>query len=499
MISEFKVTEAMIKKINLFPKFIYLVLGGALLFATLTNLPLAYDGSGYFLMCIHYNRPFTSQFRLSNEPLQFLVLIAKRFTENMFVLRFAFCISYASIPLIAIWLSWKAVRYKRPNLIIWAVLGICIIPLPMQGFFVSEWMTATQLFWPIWLAILVSRDPNLTYNNAFGGIRTLHGLNPILLGFLVFIVAMLHPAAFLYFVMGAMLLIILSILYRIISPGWIILMILTAFLIWFKLRFTQTTYDRGVLAQFSNFETFREIFSKELGWKLVLSNLLAILGMMLIFTGISKQKSWIQLIGLYCIILACGIIMLWALEEDKLYCAFMYRMWLSIPSILALAIAALNSYFNPVKEDMIIKVHKMSAMAVIIMIITFVGVIIIQSINWYQSVSRMEQELAKGNSIVFTDDMKWLREPLAFWVPTYSMIVQDRQPSKMIMKRDFYERSRYGGGIMLHEFLVLRWNVPGWLDLSTLRQHIERTTLPPVGYYYLDKGWHRVEENIWGW
>jgi hypothetical protein len=66
-----------------------------------------------------------------------------------------FRVSTALLPFIALSLSYWMVRRDRPDLFVWAVLGICGACLPGQWFVVAEGIIAVQFAWPLYLAIAV--------------------------------------------------------------------------------------------------------------------------------------------------------------------------------------------------------------------------------------------------------------------------------------------------------------------------------------------------------
>src|SRR5579859_2758376 len=83
------------------------------------------------------------------------MLLAANVTTDLHILSVVFNLSYTLIPLISIGLSWWIVRKTAPALIVWPVLGIGLLLVSGQIFFIIETIAVVELFWPILLALLV--------------------------------------------------------------------------------------------------------------------------------------------------------------------------------------------------------------------------------------------------------------------------------------------------------------------------------------------------------
>src|ERR1700754_3837231 len=133
----------------------FLLAGVGLFVAAFSGAALAWDGSVYLFQLLDDQRPFVPHYRLINIVLQAPVLILSMLTGDLAVLRAAFGLVYASIPLLALAASWWVVRQFAPELFVWAALGIGFGMLPGQFNFVAEALLSVLLFWPLGLAILV--------------------------------------------------------------------------------------------------------------------------------------------------------------------------------------------------------------------------------------------------------------------------------------------------------------------------------------------------------
>ncbi len=116
---------------------------------------LSWDGAYYLFKALDLREPFVPLNRSVNAALQAPVLLAARTTSDMALLRRLFVLPYVLVPLVGLALSWWVARNRRPDLLVWPALSICLLSLPGQLFFTSEGPIATALFWPVLLALLL--------------------------------------------------------------------------------------------------------------------------------------------------------------------------------------------------------------------------------------------------------------------------------------------------------------------------------------------------------
>ena len=154
-----------------------LAIGG--LIAAATQLPLDWDGSYIALNVLWAQEPFMPHGRWVNLPLQALALVASRWISDTDTLAVIFGAAYSLIPAAALAASWWVVRDREPRMLVWPALGIGLLALPGQAFFVSEAMLAVQLVWPLVLAVAL----DVVHRHRF------------LLGCLALALAFAHPVA----------------------------------------------------------------------------------------------------------------------------------------------------------------------------------------------------------------------------------------------------------------------------------------------------------------
>lgn len=123
--------------------------------AAWSRLPLSWDGSYFLVDLLDHGRPVMLHGRPGMLLLQLPASLAGHLTTNMAIIALAFSVPYVAVPLLSLWLSWRAVRSVAPGLLVWAALAIGFVTLPGQAFFVSESLMVAQLMWPLLLSVLV--------------------------------------------------------------------------------------------------------------------------------------------------------------------------------------------------------------------------------------------------------------------------------------------------------------------------------------------------------
>ncbi len=133
----------------------FAVVAAALALAAAVDAPLAWDGAYYLFRVLDDRAPFVVFGRAPIAPLHWPPIVASSFTDNLAIPRFAFSAAYALVPLAALGLCWRLAKREHAPLLVWPTIGICLVCLPGQFFFVSEAIIATQLCWPVFLALML--------------------------------------------------------------------------------------------------------------------------------------------------------------------------------------------------------------------------------------------------------------------------------------------------------------------------------------------------------
>jgi hypothetical protein len=160
-------------------------LGGLIL--ALGGAAYSWDGAFFLEEIINRGVPFAPQHRWSDYVWEAPTWGAIRLTDNAAFAQWTFRVSTGLLPLTALVASWLIVRRRRPDLIVWPIIGICGCSLPGEWFSVAEGIIAIQFAWPLFLAIAVG----------------LEGWTEIVAAVLAVFIFFTHPFAFPIFVGGA--------------------------------------------------------------------------------------------------------------------------------------------------------------------------------------------------------------------------------------------------------------------------------------------------------
>jgi hypothetical protein len=151
--------------------------------ACATRMALSWDGSYFLVDMLDQGRPVMLHRRPTMMLFQVPAWLGSLVTSNTRVLGFLFSLPYVLVPLIVLGLSWLVVRGPRPALIVWPAIGVGLITLPGQAFFVSESVIAAQFVWPLVLALITGYRWNRW---AFGALVALlfllHPMTSLVLG-----------------------------------------------------------------------------------------------------------------------------------------------------------------------------------------------------------------------------------------------------------------------------------------------------------------------------
>jgi hypothetical protein len=120
--------------------------------AAIGRLPLVWDGAWFFVHALDSGAATFLFRRAIHLVLQAPAIAAGAITGDVGAASVAFSAAYVAVPLIALVVAWRIVRKDRPELIAWAALGISLVALPGQAFFISEGAIVAHLAWALILA-----------------------------------------------------------------------------------------------------------------------------------------------------------------------------------------------------------------------------------------------------------------------------------------------------------------------------------------------------------
>ena len=122
------------------------------------DLALIWDGGAQFCYTLFHGHGYSYAARFFTEILWQPVVWAASWTKNLAALRFLYGLPLLLAPAMAAALSWWMVAPARPALFPWALLGICAASAPVQVFAINESIFQLNMFWPIFLGLLVPLD-----------------------------------------------------------------------------------------------------------------------------------------------------------------------------------------------------------------------------------------------------------------------------------------------------------------------------------------------------
>jgi len=374
---------------------------------------LAWDGSYFLFSLLHRQEPFLLHARVSTAVLQWPVVGASRLTDDLGVLASLFTLLFALVPALALALCWVVVRDRRPDLFVWGAIGIGLVTLPGQVFFVSESLMAAQLSWPVVLWVL-------------GGNPRRH---LPLVAMLVLLIVFLHPVSTGFLVGAAVLLAGLAVLERgdrAWRAGAAAVLLLAAGLrlvllggsryegeafapMWFAIWFVRAVRGLPLLA------------------------LVAALGLGVAVVLLRRRKWPTLLLVAGGALGAAGCALLvWALEgrwDDALD----YRVWGALLTVPFMVLAAVDSRIRP-------KAGGAPAAATqglpVLCALVFTLVVTVQSLQWRDQLAAFAAEVA-ALPVPCAEHVSLASvpgTPLRHWgVRALSVLVQDRDPQRVVM------------------------------------------------------------------
>jgi hypothetical protein len=156
---------------------ITLILAAAGIYACWCGAALTWDGAYQFCWGLLKQRPYVYGARFHSWIVWLPFIGVSRVTHSLALLRVVFGLPFALAPAAGLILSWWVVRRDAPHLIVWALFGIAIAPLPGQIFIINDSIFQQHLFWPVFLGLFVSLSP--AKRAVLGGLALLQLSHPI--------------------------------------------------------------------------------------------------------------------------------------------------------------------------------------------------------------------------------------------------------------------------------------------------------------------------------
>lgn len=133
------------------------------LLACFATLPLIWDGAFQFASTLQHGRPHVYrgswphdyQGRFHTWFLWWPVVWASKYTDHALTLQAIYGMPFLLAPAFSLAVCWWIVRRHSPGLMLWALFGIAIGPLPGQCFAINDTILLHHLLWPPFVAMFV--------------------------------------------------------------------------------------------------------------------------------------------------------------------------------------------------------------------------------------------------------------------------------------------------------------------------------------------------------
>lgn len=380
-------------------------LGG--LVAALCRSGLAWDGSYILFSTLHEQRPFITHGRLTSNLMLWPVVALSSVTHNLTVLGIVFTALWAAVPCLALVLCWLLVRHRRPSLVRWPTLGICLVTLPGQFFFASEALAAAQLFWVVVLWVCVDMPR-----------RWLPGVIGVSVA-----VELFHPAGGGLLIVGGAAIGVLVVR----RPDFRLARTLCA------LAFVGGGVLRMEAIERTGYEgdSFRwAVLGDHFDTAVKGAPLLALVALVLTVVALAVAHRPDVLAGAG-ITLAGGIFVVWALHPQWWGQALNYRSWGPLISAGLMGLCALATAGRRTPE-------RAGRPLLVPMAAVYTAVIVVQSLLWRAELVRLADGLPEARGCRHVAEIfPRAGLPVAHWgVRTTSLLMQNRTPTTLVVNSD---------------------------------------------------------------
>jgi len=419
--------------------------------AILANAPLSFDGAFYFFTLLDGHKFLAFHRRLINLPLQAPLLAAAHFTGSLGFLRLIFSASYATVPALGLLLCWPICRVRRPSMMLWPALSICVIALPSQFFFVSETIMEAALLWPALLAVLL-------------------GVSPALLALVVLtsvVATVAHPAA-----AGPLAAITcVTIICAIIRPetrrASLLFAVFFGALLIVRILIPLDSYDSQALSLWGWIESF---IPSVWGWPLVAIACAATAASVCLFAPEAANPLWL----LGPLSFAGVALIVWAIDPHAWRYCLGYRSLVAPLSMGLMSAAAFDELWWSGRREA--AQRRVRLYALIVSGAIFFAVLSIQSLEWAEMSARFGRQLAASNRgcLLASEVPEILGSPLDNWSATfYAVDLQARQPTAILVPYalacHLFALTQTVVFVDRSGFRYVRRGDAGWFDFSVAR------------------------------
>jgi hypothetical protein len=447
--------------------FILMLLGLAA--AALAGIPLTWDGAYYFFNTLDTRFPFIPHGRTIDVALEFPLLAASHFTDDLAPLRIIFSLCYVVVPALGLATSWLICRDRRPSLFVWPALSCCIAMLPGQAAFSSEAIMTPWLMWPVLLAALIGARRSYL---------------PIL-AILIMAAFLAHPIAGAFLAFSALAAAIAGLRSIEARRERLLSAIVLALLALARVLMPLSEYESERLSTSLLMSAFQ---TAVMGLPLIVLILSVLVAIFLLISASTLPASRVHSISSYIALAltatAGACLIIWAIPTSRWAWALAFRFWAAPITLTFMAAASIEALFlaPPAAED---ETTLQRGRMLIIPIIggVFLAVLTIQSLSWNGLTRRLQQTLNQAPSgCIPRYVLFWARRtPLDHWgAAPYAIDVQTRKPRTMVMDANSCREFAATGEVRLSKLSARAQG--GWFELDGIPRtiiHLHQMEPPP--------------------
>jgi hypothetical protein len=438
--------------------------------AVLTSGALAWDGSYMFFLTLDKQEPFIPHAQrfillVGQGPM----LLSSQWIDDITLLRIIFGLSYALITFGVLLLCWLIVKDRAPWLFLWPTLGIGIATLPRQITLYSEATIAMQLFWPLLLALLAG--PGKRWQVLIPGLA------------LVLLVA--HPSAIPLIAFAAGVAFLLAFRFRdrrtfYLRQAGLLASIDVIALVIFEAR--KSSYESDHMSV----EVLVSSFKSAVFGPMLLALLFAYLAVAILFAAPAIRQKWIfpawadRTRTLYRVaflaVAGAGVVLLVRVLVPRLWwTALDYRFWIVPITLPLLSLAVFEAAAPRAWTESLRLENAVRTRIVLLIAVIFAAALSANSLGWFRLTHKLENTLAASReACIPLSSIDWIdHTPLEHWsVATYSLVVQGRHPTAIVLPDDDCSAAQVDG-LHVTDWYTRPWD-KGWFDLDALDQRLAR-------------------------
>lgn len=433
----------------------------AWLAVTLAHTPLMYDGSSYLMSILSAEQPNPVFFRYALVLFHSPTIWVAQLTDQLEPAVLVFSALFSSGPLVASWLSWRIVRDYKPTLFVWSMFAIALTGIYAQIYRIGENLYACELVWPLLLGVLVPVNGRRAVLLVALGLL-LANLHPIAVSLLVGVAITACLQAFTKFrkdPVGAK------------QEATILLRIASALFLIAAIRLSMAAlwsddYEVKELRPERIHEHFAAVNQILLPF-FVGTGLLS--GIYLLIATFAKNKF---ICRTFCVLALFGTLISgtyaiwWSSYIDHWMQSWSYLRFLFLLLVPLMGCAVIDSFKSS-------KMTLFRSSLALICALFFCSTACIQAFMLHHATGKVKATIeASPTEVIDLNDCRWAsRAPFAHWsTPCYAVVVQGRNPEKVVLLHRFVETARKTGAITL-----VPWAPPfqnGFFKLPDTRESV---------------------------